>query len=264
PKGLSSRLRWEAGWPCVPAGGGTPPGRGGAESPRRRAGDPPQQAPPGCYLVVPYRLPGRAAFSEVADRAMCVGAWWPLLDALVVLVALVGLVSGLGGAPPAGASAANTGPAMSMVARSEVTIPFMGLVPPARSYTSITLAVTLRAYRPLPREQAPCRGGGRARGAAGSPQGQKPLWHSVTERGISPREASLGCVLATPIGRVTWTRRARAPQPALPRRPSWAAEGSRSRSGASGTPWGAASGWRRTPRPPCDRARRTSASRNGS
>src|SRR5204863_7648696 len=132
-----------------------------------RAGDPPPQAPPGCYLVVPYRLPGRAAFSEVADRAMCVvadramcvGAWWPLLDALGVLVALVGLVSGLGGAPPAGASAANTGPAMSMVARSEVTIPFMGLVPPARSYTSITLAVTLRAYRPLPREQAPCRGG---------------------------------------------------------------------------------------------------------
>src|SRR5881396_1713020 len=117
----------EAESSCVPAGGGTPPGRGGAESPRRRAGDPPPQAPPGCYLVVPYRLPGRAAFSEVADRAMCVGAWWPLLDALGLLVALVGLVSGVGGAPPAGASTANTGPAMSMVARSDVTIPFMGL-----------------------------------------------------------------------------------------------------------------------------------------
>src|SRR5207302_608504 len=36
----------------------------------------------------------------------------------------------------------------------------------------VTLAVTLRAYGPPPREQAPCRGGGRARGAAGSPQGQ--------------------------------------------------------------------------------------------
>src|SRR5437016_14191852 len=175
-KGLSSRLRWEAGWPCVPAGGGTPPGRGGVESPRRRAGPPPPQAPPGCYLVVPYRFPGRAAFSEVADRAMCVGAWWPLLDALDalgVLVALVGLVRGLGGAAPAGASAANTGPAMSMVARSEVTIPFIGLVPPARSYTSITLAVTQRAYRPLPREQAPCRGGRSSEGRGGITPGAK-------------------------------------------------------------------------------------------
>src|SRR5439155_24784001 len=38
-----------------------------------------------------------------------------------------GLVSGVGGGPPAGASTANTGPAMCMVARSDVTIPFMGL-----------------------------------------------------------------------------------------------------------------------------------------
>src|SRR5712691_10396947 len=99
-------------------------------------------------------------------------------------------------------------------------------IPPAGSYTSITPAVTLRAYRRPPREQAPCRGGGRARNTAGSPQGQEPPWHSVTWRGIQPRGDRVAFWL-TPIGWVTWTRRARAPQPALPPRPNWVAERSR-------------------------------------
>ena len=233
--------------------------RPGAEARKARGEEPallPRGLPPGCYLAIPDRLPGRAAFSEVADRAMCVGAWWPLVDVLVALV-------GLGGAPPAGASAANTGPAMSMVARSEVTIPFMGLGTscpfvhrdrPGRYATSVQTAFGRASA--MPRRTS-------GEGEAGSPQGQEPLWHSVTGRGIQPRGRRRAAFLATLIGRVTWTRRARAPQPAPPPRPSWAGR-SRSRSGASGTPWGAASGWRRTRRPPCDRARRTSASRSGS
>src|SRR5438093_770404 len=76
-------------------------------------------------------------------------------------------------------------------------------IPPAGSYTSITLAVTLRTYRRPPREQAPCRGGGRARNTAGSPQGQEPLWHSVTWRGIKPRGGCRVAFWLTPIG---WSR----------------------------------------------------------